>query len=181
MFYQLHLMRVAAAAPLDNSIATCEQECSSGSPFCLRLKIHSAEQAGLLRLRQTIMGHASVIKSSDLLAMFNINSDPCKRSDTSFENGKVANQGETSSCTLETQLPDSSLSIKVPELLEGEWVANGSEVRARFDNAQTRAHLEFTNALLNEDWGGDITGVFSTGSNIGFSVGTKSCIRADLN
>jgi hypothetical protein len=175
------MMREVAVAPSDNSISTCEQECASGGAFCLRLKIHSPEQAGLLRLRQALMGHPNSLKASDMLAMFNMASDPCNRSDTTFENGNVANQGETSSCELQTQLPDSTLSIKIPELLQGRWETNGPDLRAIFDNAQTRAHLEFSNQLLNSDWGGDINGVFSNGNNIGFSVGAKSCIRADLN
>ena len=186
IFRQLHIKREAAAAPTDNSIPTCEQECAAGSPFCLRLQIHSAEQAGLLRLRQALMTHPTTIKAADMLAMFNMSSDPCARSDTTFDGGNLenhglGNNGPATSCELETQLPNSKLTIRIPELLEGKWAPNGPDLRAVFDNPQTRAHLEFTNPLLNSDWGGDINGVFSNGNNIGFSVGTKSCIRANLN
>jgi hypothetical protein len=176
------VLRMAVAATTD-PVATCRLACDGvrrpESPACVQLRVLGREQPGLRRLQQLTATNPSSIKASEIRTMFNFPSDPCRRGDTTFRDGIVVNVGN-GTCEMVTQLPGSNVTILVPELLQGKWTAGPSGVQAIFDDAQTRATLHFSNLDLDADWGGDIVGVFSERDYIGFSIGSKSCIRAAL-
>jgi hypothetical protein len=175
-----HLMRVAAQLPKDNTIATCREECSTGSPYCLRFKLQTRDQAGLNQLRERLGSSTSVIKSSDMLTMFSIDRDPCNRGDTVAADGYIANLGEDGACELTTQLPITDVTIQLPELLRGTFASNSAGIQVVFNDRRTRAQLHFSDPGLDADWGGHIVAVLGAQEYVNFSVGSESCIRADL-
>jgi len=175
----LHLKRIAANPMQDNSIASCRRECSVGSANCLRVQVGSTERAGLVRLQQLVATNPPVISKSDILAMFNQSSDACDREDTMLQGGFLENRG--AQCDMTTSMPGSDVTISLPELLRGKLATSSGGIEAVFDDSATRAGLHFSDTLLESDWGGNIVGVFTEGEFVGFSVGTKSCVRANLN
>jgi hypothetical protein len=176
----LHLKRVQAVVPKDNSVATCRQECAAGSAYCLRVRPEPRDQAGLRRLQQLASGNPSAISASQIQAAFNVTQDPCRRGDIKFESGYMANIGQDV-CSLQTALPSSDVTIRVPEILRGKWTSIPAVVEVVFDDPRTRANLKFSHDGLNRDWSGDIVALFSERNAVGFSVGVDSCVRADLD
>jgi hypothetical protein len=113
--------------------------------------------------------------------MFHQNGDICNRGDTYFSNGHVTNVSEDDSpCDMKTRVLDSNVTIKLPPTLQGKWASSRVKIEAVFDDAQTRGSLHFSEQLLDSDWGGDIVAISSQANDVVFSVGTKSCIRANL-
>jgi hypothetical protein len=179
-YYDDWLEFIAATdAAKDNSFATCQSLCTSGSPYCLRLAIGSQAKDGLRKLQKAAAGNPQTIKSSDLQAMFGIAEDPCNRGDTTIEHANLLNSGD-SMCTLRSQIPGSDVAIQIPEILRGSWSANSVLVQVIFDDQRTRPRLSFSNDRLNHSWGGDVVSVASVADYVYFSVGRTKCIRANL-
>jgi hypothetical protein len=171
------IIEAAAAPATDNSLASCEQRCASGDR-CLRLTIGGAARDGLRRLQRLAATNPSAIRSADLQAMFGVAQDPCNRGDTTIESGSLINIGEM--CNVGTQIPNSDLTIHMPEIVRGTWTWNSLVARVAFDDGRTRPRLSFSNDFLERAWGGDMVGVASKGDYVYFSVGATKCIRINL-
>jgi hypothetical protein len=112
--------------------------------------------------------------------MFGVKNDECPRADTIFDLGLMSNEVK-SSCEIRTHTPDTDVVIKIPELLRGAWSPYGTGIIVNFGNPRTRASLHFSDVDLDKDWGGDIVNAYSDGKFVGFSVGSSSCVQAELN
>jgi hypothetical protein len=172
----------------ENSLPTCEAECSAEKSDCLRLNAPPNAAPGLLALHQQLVQKPGIIKATELQQMFNISDDPCKRGDTSLGDGVITNSGD--SCTIEASLQDFSFStyIGVPENLRGSSNIKNNHIYIDF-LAGARGNLHFyshedaddddkTDAQrLDSMFGGDIKGISSDGQYAVFSVGSR-CLRA---
>jgi hypothetical protein len=190
-----HFRRMLIQGQRDNSVEGCRVSCSVNSPFCFTLPLAGQDTAGLVALRDRVNARPTSIEAADLMAMFNLASDPCERGETSFSEGVITNKaGGGSSCTLSSAVPalNVAIDLDIPLLLEGSYKNESNAFSATFDDVKTRPVLRFRSLddtpdhvknaeLLNSDWGGEIKHVFSEQNFVGFSVGADSCIRAPLN
>jgi hypothetical protein len=189
-----HLQRLVQAKR-DNSIQGCRATCSAhDSNYCHSQQVLGSDATGLRELRAFLQTKPDAIPASTLLAMFGIQSDPCKRGDTTLRDGIITNStASEGSCTLISTVPEHhlSLTIDVPLFLEGSYVSDGQSFEATFSNPETRPRLHFVSLdddpanvknarYLDHDWGGDIKHVFSDPGIVGFSVGDSSCVQADM-
>jgi hypothetical protein len=172
------LMRVAFVTPKENSISTCEAECDNNNPYCKSFDVPPKESAALRKLQDVLSGKPQIVRADNLKTMFSITNDPCNRGDTVFSGGLVTNAGDACELTTHTSVTD--VSIEVPELLQGDLSVDANGIWASFNGAETRGRLVLSDPDLNEEWGGDIKAVYATRNHVGFSVGSKSCIRVSL-
>lgn len=173
----LHLLRTISAAPTDNSVATCRKTCSSGSPYCLVAELDQSRSQQLGKLQALLLSKPSSISKAKLMQMFDVDSDECKRGDTSIEHGTISNLGEQ--CALNVDTPVTAITVAIPELLRG-TAAIGDTAIFLFDEPQNRAKLKFSDPGLDADWGGDIVSASTGQGFVAFSVGTQSCVRVSL-
>jgi hypothetical protein len=174
----MHIMRSVAAAPSDNSVASCRVECSANTPFCLSVEIEDQNAKGLRRLQKVALSKPSVIPAADLRSMFGVTKDDCNRGDTIISSGKVSNLG--GACDIVVNLPNTKITVNVPELITGKRIDQPGVAAVLFDDATTQASLHFSDAFLESDWGGKIVNMFTEQNYVGFATGKNSCIRATL-
>lgn len=178
-FAYLHYLRKVADIPTDNSVATCRQQCSSNSPYCLSVTLDAATVAGLKRLQQTVSTNPTRIPSQQLRAMFGLSEDRCARQDTTIVSGDMTNLGIK--CDMYVRLSEATININVPSMLRGRWVRQAQTTQVVFDDPKARGSLHFSDPGLDLDWGGDIVNMYSEPNYVGFGVGTLACVRAMLN
>lgn len=175
----VRFLRLVSEAPADNSPASCKKECSDASPlYCFVVNLEPQESVGFKKLYSELVNSPAEIPEKELQQYFGYNGNDCPRGGTVFSGGLLSNSGDA--CTLSATTPETSVRMDIPELLQGSWGFDQDEVAVRFGNPQTRATLHFSDDGLDQDWGGDVVAAYGTLDYVGFSVGTKSCVRANL-
>jgi hypothetical protein len=174
----LHIMRSVAAAPPDNSVASCRVECSANTSFCLSVQIEDQNAKGLRLLQKMAFSKPPVIPAADLRRMFGMTKDDCERGDTIISSGRVSNLG--GACSMVVETPITKITVNVPELITGRRIDEPGMAAVLFEDPTTQASLHFSDAFLDSDWGGQIVNMFTEQNYVGFATGKKSCIRATL-
>jgi hypothetical protein len=138
----------------------CAKACDSSppSPLCSLNSLPEKERAEIDQLFATVTKlSGKVLGSADLLKMFGLSVDPCKRADTTFANGRIANSGQ-SECFLSTKVDDIGVALRIPKTLEGQLLSlTDKEVRIAFQNEASSPELKIDDVDLNDDFGGIVT------------------------
>lgn len=160
----------------DQSCAACDV---ADSPYCLKLSSDEGNGASFKQLyvRFASGSHAD-ISPPDLMRMFNLTSDPCKRSATRYAAGKWTNTGTY--CRLTASFAISSLKttvntvLIVPDRLSLSTQTSGAVITAIPDSPAPL--LKFADKNLDRDWGGFVEKVTADASRIMFKV-RSGCIQ----
>jgi hypothetical protein len=147
------------------------QACSNQTPACLIVQPPNGSglATSFSQLFDVIAKGRGQIKSHDLQAMFNIDTDPCARGNTILGKNTVSNSGKR--CILRENIVfpvhQVGVQLRIPASLQGVYTKNGAAFHLKFIKSNHSALLVISDAFLNRDWGGVITDV-SFGRN--FSV-----------
>lgn len=173
----LPLVPVAAQAPAPN-LPNCRAECSdpnSRNAVCIRLsETDIPVQSGLDWLAEALIAADAgdgVVAKSDIMARFEVDEDPCDRSDTRIAGGVLSNTG--AACLLESraQSPRGPLlsTVRMADTVTATVAREGAFTVARFDEEGRRTSVSFSDRLLQRGFGGEIyeiasgpEGVFAT-------------------
>jgi hypothetical protein len=158
-----------AANNFHATIPTCKQECDAGGASCLRLVL-PVELSKSLRTLKSALTFSPKIDESDMLQMFQVAGDPCKRGDT--VEGLLQNVGQ-GACELTAEALG-GLHVRVPEVLTGKVTHDGGTIAVTFDDAATRGFLLFDAAPIDKTWGGAITGFLRMTTILASQLGTHA-------
>jgi hypothetical protein len=189
----IHLARMLVADQPRNDVQGCETSCK-GSTFCKSMPVEEKDVLGLRHLYASLASKPSTIKKSELLSMFGMPNDECKRQDTLIAWGTRTNTGDI--CHLGPVIPSLGirLSIEIPSVLSGRLSEQNGTISLDLSDANEKPTLQILpiersnktqveNAkYLQFDWGGDVKTVFGNATQITFGVGERgSCLRAQLS
>jgi hypothetical protein len=174
------MLRAVENVDFANTIEGCRAACSAASPYCINVKLNDSQTTSLKGFYGLLSGRPSTISSTALLSLFDLNSDPCNRADTSISNGQIVNKGDA--CRLTASAPGLavSASLEIPAVLSGKLNFSEHFISTEFPDPETRGRLTFSDSDLEADWGGEVKGAYIDDNGAGFSVGDKSCVRVPL-
>ncbi|MGJ5029099.1 hypothetical protein ACQR1I_19830 [Bradyrhizobium sp. HKCCYLS2038] len=188
------LADLVSPAAFENTSEGCQVACDSNSPFCQTFTLEPGQASGLTTLTNRLLDKPGTLSASELREMFELESDPCGRGETSFKDGIVNNVGEEA-CVLRADGDAAryNAKISVPVNLQGEFKVTNGAVSFSFPSPETRAELHFLPdegegdkrkasllKALDEEQGGPIKNVYANRKYVDFSVGDKSCFRVSL-
>jgi hypothetical protein len=139
----------------------------------------AANLSGKLReLRDITLRRPQRIAKDSIMRTFDVQTDPCGRSDTVFDGNTVRNTGQA--CDLSGDIAVGSnmttgISVHIGEVLEGEITVGGSKLSATFRDAGYAPHIGFDDPDLERDWGGSVKEVLADENFVAFGT-EKGCI-----
>jgi hypothetical protein len=161
---------------------TCSACDDAESPYCLRLNSDEGYGPSFKQLHDRLVADAHKdITAADLMGMFNIYTDPCHRSATTYSAGKWTNTG--SACRIAARFSIGPLTLIntvliIPDRLSLTTQANGAVITAIPDSPAP--FLKFADINLDRDWGGFIEKVTADGSRIMLQV-RSGCIQVSYS
>ncbi|MBC8321783.1 MAG: hypothetical protein H8E34_13790 [Bacteroidetes bacterium] len=173
---------------VSNKGLSCLDECfNPKSPFCLRVEkeidpsgiIESIKDTGTLFINEE-----SLIKKTVVMDNFNIDNDPCNRSDIDLDdvNGRIyaINTGKLCSFANKfTVIGDISLtlSIDIPEKIMAEKISKNDVIEYIFHNPLFSPHINFgEDEGFTKDYGGIVKKVTFTNKGQVLESASNSCI-----
>ncbi len=160
----------------------CRNACAVDrpTPYCLQLPDDRYLEDALSALRgQLLPSAAGRLPKQELMRIFGVREDPCRRGDTvRGPDGVWTNDGEA--CRLSAAVPFApgtppvKLSLEIPALLQFTLARDGDWLTANARN--TVARLVVLDPDFHRDWGGGIDSVSSNGAMTLIQV-PRGCIR----
>jgi hypothetical protein len=155
---------------------SCAFHCALSDEYCLKVGSEITnrfiEQVG--RLSDLIAVSDKIIKKSDIMNAFEVDTDECRRGDTLINGGMLSNAG--GACVVSASLDfgvrsDEALTLTIGPELRAK-LQTGAGTLATFAYRQTSALLEIRNKNLDSEFGGYITS--ASYKNGKFVLGTEN-------
>lgn len=176
---------------LQDSDTYCESVCSqNGNPYCLYLPYPEEEEESLPIFQNMIFDADEIIRKTDIMSTFEVEEDPCHRSDTYLTDSLLLNSG--SACYVRSLIDDGFLmydiKVSMPSTLRAELT---KDITSRdksffldFASDSKALDIEFIgDPLTQKDWGGTVNNIYADNSKIrlgGLGEDNRSCLELAL-
>jgi hypothetical protein len=182
------LMFLMLALPANASGESCERICTDNTGICFRISGSEAGEGFDVSMRKL---HAALSKdqpftipADTMLHMFNMESDPCSRSETTVRNGKLKNTGQkTCVITYNSKIFGMPIDfrLEVPPTLSGTINKKEQIIIVSFPDASTSATLGVDNNPLQTMLQGRIARgeIYPSGffADIALPAGLSTCLQ----
>ena len=180
------------ALPANASGESCERICTDNTGICFRISSSEMGEGFDTSMRKL---HAALSKDQPftipadaMLHMFNMESDPCGRSETTVRNGKLKNTGQKKCVmTYNSKILGMPVDfrVEVPPTLSGTFNKKGQIIIVSFPDASTSATLGVDNNPLQTMLQGRIARgeIYPSGffANIALPVGLTTCLQVAMD
>lgn len=159
---------------LSSDFEECERICASQSASCLKIPLSLLDQALLEKLIDVgLLADGGRVSKQHLMQTFQIDSDPCSRSETIIENRKILNEGNQ--CSIIGGPALLKMGLTVPGKIEGDVSLENGWVVGKF-STDARIMLVLKSALLGIDRVRSWDFVATDGSQILTHIGDECLI-----
>lgn len=171
-----------SASSIAQVVISCLKECDDKTGFCLPVNGVSTENDRKMSFKglyeDTQKRQPVVVSMQRLHELFDVDKDPCERSDSTFANGKFGNHGKR--CTITSKIRGGLIGtieadVLVPEKLEAD-ITGGQQLEFTFSNPRSAPRLFIDDEDLHHEWGGQIKRIYFGQSRSIFQTET-GCIE----
>lgn len=162
----------------------CETLCDpqKPTPYCTSVVLGGSTPAAFRQLFELSHDQGVALYPKDLVqGLFEVDSDPCTRSDTTITDGVIRNTG--GACSLTTRSTFGGLtitaSLDVPATLSGNIVRTATAETIDFPDAATAMTLSFENESFQSDFGGRVTRLIASPDRLIWQT-AKRCLALGL-
>jgi hypothetical protein len=180
------------ALPANASDESCERICTDNTGACFRISGSETGEGFDASMRKLYAALSKdqpfTIPADTMLRMFNMESDPCARSETTVRNGKLKNTGQkTCVITYNSKIFGMPIDfrLEVPPTLSGTLNKKGQIIVVSFADASTSATLGVDNNPLQTMLQGRIARgeIYPSRffANIALPAGLSTCLQVAMD
>jgi len=188
----LALILFMFALPTNALGESCERICKDKTGICFRIsgtEMGEGFDASMRKLHAALSkDQPFTVPADTMLRMFNMESDPCSRSETTVRNGKLKNAGQKAcALTYNAKLFGTPIDFRVdvPPILSGIFNKKGQLITVSFPDAATSATLGVDNNPLQTMLQGRIARgeIYPSGffADIALPVGLSTCLQVAMD
>ena len=158
----------------------CAQACKAGTstPYCRAIPLNAQYKSGLRNLGNRLSSGATVVRKAALMADFGAQSDPCNRSDTSLQQGRWTNRGESCLMSADIDVFGDGRPVKFELAVPPEiaFVATASQQGRHYRSGSGAITLRIHDEGLHNDWGGSLAEVIDGPNGVLLQM-PRGCIK----
>lgn len=169
--------QVAWTASLDQCIKDCP---SSQAPYCLALPDSLRLSAPVSKLSNAL-NTKNKLTAAELMALFTVKADPCRRSSTDVTGGRFTNRGDACAVRVSAKLLTDEIGVNLlfPTDLSGTVSKVGDSTRIEFADAFTAPVLHIADDKLDPSFGGLVRGLDLSAQRAIIAT-SRGCIRYEF-